>query len=148
MGSAFRWPSATSESGRGRRLSVMVRRAGAEASDPKPGVAGAAGHPFRRQLFDVRDLPPIEGGGNFAGLGPPRQGRGTPVPQANISTRARPDRDAQDRQGGLRQTVTVRFTQPINQSEIDRLQTWQEGHDYQDGGTYGAKITDTFGNVH
>jgi hypothetical protein len=38
-------------------------------------------------------------------------------------------------------TVTVRFTQPINQSEIDRLQTWQEGHDYQDGGTYGAKIT-------
>jgi len=42
----------------------------------------------------------------------------------------------------------VRFTQPINQSEIDRLQTWQEGHDYQDGGTYDAKITDTFGNVH
>jgi hypothetical protein len=45
-------------------------------------------------------------------------------------------------------TATVRFTKPITQSEIDRLQSWQEGHDFKDGCTYGAEITDTFGKMH
>ena len=45
-------------------------------------------------------------------------------------------------------TVTARFTQPVGQSEIDRLQSWQEGHNFKDGCTYGATITDTFGTVH
>jgi hypothetical protein len=40
--SAFGGPPATSESGRGRRRSVRVGRAGAEASDPRSGVAAAA----------------------------------------------------------------------------------------------------------
>jgi hypothetical protein len=45
-------------------------------------------------------------------------------------------------------TVTARFTQPIGQSEIDRLQSWQEGHDFKDGCTYHGTVLDTFGKVH
>lgn len=45
-------------------------------------------------------------------------------------------------------TVTVRFTRPINQSQITRLQDWQSGHDYDDGCVYKGTITDTYGAAH
>jgi hypothetical protein len=46
------------------------------------------------------------------------------------------------------QTVTVRFTKPMTQSQITRLQDWQSGHDYDDGCVYKGTITDTYGSAH
>jgi len=46
------------------------------------------------------------------------------------------------------QTVTVPFTRLATGSEIDRLQSWQAGHDNDDGCTYNGTIVDTFGAAH
>lgn len=46
------------------------------------------------------------------------------------------------------QAKTVPFTKPVGSAVIERLQSWQEGHDYKDGCTYNGKMTDTFGAVH
>ncbi len=43
--------------------------------------------------------------------------------------------------------LAVRFHRPINQDEIDRLQSWQTNHDYKDGCTYKVVITSTFGQA-
>lgn len=42
---------------------------------------------------------------------------------------------------------TVRFNRAVSTTEIDRLQSWQQGNGYADGCKYNAKIVDTFGDV-
>jgi len=42
----------------------------------------------------------------------------------------------------------VRFHVPASGTEVDRLQSWQNGHDYNDGCTYDGTITDTYGAPH
>lgn len=46
------------------------------------------------------------------------------------------------------QTVTVPFTRPATTSVIDRLQSWQNSHDFKDGCTYDGSIVDTYGPAH
>jgi len=42
---------------------------------------------------------------------------------------------------------SVRFHMPLSSDQVDRLQSWQEGHNFKDGCTYHAAITDTFGQA-
>ncbi len=41
----------------------------------------------------------------------------------------------------------VQFHRPLSYTQISSLQAWQTGHNYADGCTYHAKITDTYGPV-
>lgn len=43
--------------------------------------------------------------------------------------------------------VTAEFTRPATGNEIDRLQSWQTGHEGDDMCTYNGTITSTFGKV-
>ncbi|SRR5258708_3807668 len=45
------------------------------------------------------------------------------------------------------QSRDVQFHRPLSYTQISNLQAWQNGHNYADGCTYHAKITDTFGPV-
>lgn len=41
----------------------------------------------------------------------------------------------------------IQFHRSLTQTELDNLQNWQTGHNFADGCTYKATITDTFGPV-
>lgn len=41
----------------------------------------------------------------------------------------------------------VQFNRPLTETQLSNLQNWQTGHGYQDGCTYAASITDTYGSV-
>lgn len=49
---------------------------------------------------------------------------------------------------GYGATQAVRFHLQASQNVIDLLQSWQSGHDLQDGCTYSSDVTGTYGPVH
>jgi hypothetical protein len=46
------------------------------------------------------------------------------------------------------QTKAVRFHYYASGNQVDLLQAWQTGHNYEDGRTYHASITGTYGRAH